>query len=105
MQLELRTNAIRPRHQDRVLIAKSTERQETSKTAMRIDDTGPNRRANSALKALNDSIGGLERDAGRSVGQIVGHAQATGSRVASKRSLSAAIGTVVGYLPVRQARQ
>ena len=60
MQLELRTNAIRPRHQDRVLIAKSTERQETSKTAMRIDDTGANRRANGTLKALDDSVGGLE---------------------------------------------
>ena len=105
MQLELRANAICPRHQDRVLIAKTTEREETRKTAMRVDDTGANRRTNGALEALDDSIGGLERDARRSVGQVVGHAQATGSRVASKRSLSAAIGTVVGYFPVRQARQ
>ena len=39
---------------------------------------------------------GVERHAGGGVGEVVGHRHATGSRVASKRSLSAAAGTGVG---------
>ena len=105
VQLELRADAIGTRDEHRILVAETAKCEQTGEAAVGIDHAGAVGRTDGALETLDDGVGRVERDAGGCVGEVVTHRHATGSWVASKRSLSAASGTMVGYSPVRQARQ
>ena len=105
MQLELGADAIGTGDEHRVLIAEPAEGEQAGKATVSVDHAGAHRRADCALETLDDRVGRVEGDTCGGVGELVIHRHATGSWVASNRSLSAAIGTTVGYRPVRQARQ
>ena len=105
MQLELGADAVGARHEDGIRVAEAVEGEQAGEAAVGVDHAGARRRADRALESLDHGIGRVERDAGGRVGELVAHACTTGSCVPSKRSLSAASGTTVGYVPVRQARQ